>query len=74
MGLAAQVLATSRADSPALLEIIDALTVALEEQSQPVPRRESAQALFLIAHHTSLPAIEPFTMLIARFESLPCAR
>ena len=56
MGLAAQVLATSRADSPALLEIIDALTVALERQSLPVPSRESAQALFMIAHHTSLPS------------------
>lgn len=56
IGQAAEVLGMSQADSPALLEIIDALTVALERQALPAPRRESAHALFMIARHTSLPA------------------
>lgn len=56
IGQAAEVLGMSQADSAALPEIIDALMVALERQSLPAPRRESAQALFMIARHTSLPA------------------
>jgi len=56
IGQAAQVLGTSHADSAALGEVIDALTVALHKQSLPVPRRDSADALYMLARHSSLPA------------------
>ncbi len=49
------VLATTRPHSPVIGAIIDALALTLHQQPLPDARRGAADALFMIARHTTLP-------------------